>query len=358
MKLLVLAVLALVACSHGEMMEERDIDRYCVERKLLQEPTDVTTAVNSCFKDASEFGLENDPRNSLDILKVELKKLIKEYKATMHNVSSGENTERKDEKESGYASTVGENEDGDANETDFYEEVDEEDNENEYNYDGNEASDPKDSSEDENEDEALAEADHDKQYEKDDNEADLNKKDQNGNDGYEARDLKHSTTDENKDDLAEDTIEIDAKRNDPAAFWSRRRRRRRRSPRRRRRWWSRRRKSRRIRRRTGWFRRRVPIRRRTWRRRSKGRPGYATVNGCSVPFGLYAPYKGTFTSSCNGHDRCYYHERLSRRECDNIFYRDMLNSCKVYGTFKRFFCNRFAGLYYAAVRVAGKSHFG
>ena len=145
--------------------------------------------------------------------------------------------------------------------------------------------------------------------------------------------------------------------------------------------------------------------------------GKATTNGCSVPFGLYFPYKGTFTPSCNSHDRCYYHvsqmtfksikvaqvifdqilayrrsvflvnvihsspkfthifqqwsvcnllithrfnlqERLSQKQCDNIFYRDMLKSCKRYGAFKRFFCNRFAGMYYAAVRIAGKSYYG
>lgn len=30
------------------------------------------------------------------------------------------------------------------------------------------------------------------------------------------------------------------------------------------------------------------------------------ANGCSVPLGLPAPYKKTFTPACNKHDVCYY----------------------------------------------------
>jgi len=89
-----------------------------------------------------------------------------------------------------------------------------------------------------------------------------------------------------------------------------------------------------------------------------GRPGRPKVDGCSIPFGLYFPYKHSFTPSCNRHDVCYYRERLSRKTCDKTFYRNMLHRCSRMGAFKKFFCRRFAGVYYRAVRIGGKSHYG
>ena len=181
----------------------------------MQHSTDVDNAIDNCYKDPSEFGLENDPSNSLDILKIELKNLIKEHKEAMQNANSDENMERKDEKESGNVSRLSENEDGDAKEADFYEEVEKEDSKKENlhgdAYGEDEGRDTKDSSENEIEHETLTEADNHEQDEKDKNEAELNnedQEDQNTHDGYETRDPKDSAIGENKGDLVDDAREV------------------------------------------------------------------------------------------------------------------------------------------------------
>jgi len=55
------------------------------------------------------------------------------------------------------------------------------------------------------------------------------------------------------------------------------------------------------------------------------------VDGCSVPLKLYAPYKETFTPSCNVHDICYdcgpyYGE--DQAGCDKDFKKNMMSACK------------------------------
>lgn len=90
------------------------------------------------------------------------------------------------------------------------------------------------------------------------------------------------------------------------------------------------------------------------------------ANGCSVPLGLPAPYKKTFTPACDKHDVCYYCGELygwDQRQCDEAFKSDMYTLCEKNG--KRWFslgdllnkkkrCKKLgADAYYTAVRSFG-----
>ena len=176
----------------------------------MLEFTDVTSAINNCFKDSSVFGFGNDSQNSLDNLKVELTRLIKEYKAAMQN----ENTEGKDEMKFENrkrttsdlnAYTIDENENGYAKEADYHSN-DENENLQDDHYDEDKTGDPKDFA-DEKDDDTLTEADSHKKGEKDDSEAELNKENQNADHGYKIRDQNDFAVGENKGDLADDTSE-------------------------------------------------------------------------------------------------------------------------------------------------------
>nr|QNH72513.1 toxin candidate TRINITY_DN7890_c0_g1_i1 [Isarachnanthus nocturnus] len=55
------------------------------------------------------------------------------------------------------------------------------------------------------------------------------------------------------------------------------------------------------------------------------------TNGCSVPFGIDAPFKREFIPACDKHDICYgcgHHYNWTREECDRGFFEDMKGLCK------------------------------
>ncbi|XP_015751740.1 PREDICTED: uncharacterized protein LOC107331644 [Acropora digitifera] len=93
-------------------------------------------------------------------------------------------------------------------------------------------------------------------------------------------------------------------------------------------------------------------------------------NGCSVPLGIYVPYKSTFTPACKKHDVCYYcgqHWGWSQRDCDERFKKDMYKLCESKYGKKRIFGSLFnkerlcksagADVYYAAVRTGGHLYY-
>ena len=47
------------------------------------------------------------------------------------------------------------------------------------------------------------------------------------------------------------------------------------------------------------------------------------------------------------------HYNWRRRQCDKAFKHDMKRVCKKFGWFKRWWCKKFANLYYRSVRVGG-----
>ena len=85
------------------------------------------------------------------------------------------------------------------------------------------------------------------------------------------------------------------------------------------------------------------------------------VDGCTA-----VPDRGLsfdFTEACNDHDRCYFFEPLGggetgRSACDNVFYQDMLSSCRAmwpqwYQGVARAVCNSVAFTYFLGVRSFG-----
>ena len=177
--------------------------------KLL-ESTSVSSAINNCFKNSSVFGLGYDSQNNPDNLKVELKELIKEYKAAFHNENTEGNDEIESENRKGATSdpniyTIDGNENEHAKEAD-YNSNDENENLRDDYHDEDETGDLKDSAV-ENDDDNLTEADSLKQDEKADSEAELNKENQTADDEYEIRDQNDFAVGENQGDPADDTSE-------------------------------------------------------------------------------------------------------------------------------------------------------
>nr|QNH72507.1 toxin candidate TRINITY_DN36719_c0_g1_i1 [Pachycerianthus maua] len=112
------------------------------------------------------------------------------------------------------------------------------------------------------------------------------------------------------------------------------------------------------------------------------------TNGCSVPFGMEAPFKRQFIPACDKHDICYgcgHHYNWTREQCDQGFFEDMKSICKERSLpmsypgqrSRRFFleaalklwhffhiiskeekrCNMMAKMYFKGVRFFGKSHY-
>ncbi|MEC7276152.1 MAG: phospholipase A2 [Bdellovibrionota bacterium] len=76
------------------------------------------------------------------------------------------------------------------------------------------------------------------------------------------------------------------------------------------------------------------------------------TDGCTGPTG---GFKDLFLSSCVKHDLCYHHEPatngLTRKECDDQFEKDLLESCEMSDKKKR--CQRWAKTMVSAVRPFG-----
>ena len=83
-------------------------------------------------------------------------------------------------------------------------------------------------------------------------------------------------------------------------------------------------------------------------------------DACGNPV-INAPDRGLtfdFTSACQAHDDCYSYGgyEADRRNCDNAFVANMINSCYdmwPYQIALRHRCLEVAGTYYQAVRVGG-----
>ena len=65
----------------------------------------------------------------------------------------------------------------------------------------------------------------------------------------------------------------------------------------------------------------------------------------------------SFTPACNNHDVCYATHSLSRSACDAVFYKEMVGLCKDHRDTNYYGCLSWAGLYYAGVRIFGKSFY-
>ncbi len=79
-------------------------------------------------------------------------------------------------------------------------------------------------------------------------------------------------------------------------------------------------------------------------------------NGCTKSVGDYGD---TFFKACLKHDFCYHHEPatngLSKKNCDNNFYSDMLSVCMKNDKLSDFIsCRSIAWGFYQAVKVGGK----
>ena len=86
-------------------------------------------------------------------------------------------------------------------------------------------------------------------------------------------------------------------------------------------------------------------------------------NACSTPIRSVSSLPGNFdfNHACKHHDGCYigFPENgvatywVSRRQCDDWFYEDMLASCKEYQWDLFDLCRNWAQMYYGAVRSEG-----
>ncbi|CAH3153857.1 unnamed protein product, partial [Porites lobata] len=89
-------------------------------------------------------------------------------------------------------------------------------------------------------------------------------------------------------------------------------------------------------------------------------------NGCSVPAGLRAPYKNTFTPACYKHDFCYFCGNRfgwTRTQCDSTFERDMHKWCENHSNRRKRLlfskerrCRTAAKMYLSAPKTVGSRY--